>query len=141
MEDQDQLPVKQSRVGRPPKHGIYRPDALVPLTEEKSLYILSILYGDASLVRNQDKIAVELLARNLAKIELMDLYLQEHGLFLDEQKGTLQPILKVYWTALAAATRQCDSLGLTPAARARLGLRVAQVEDLAGQIARRDDDA
>ena len=124
------------RRGRPPKHGAYSETALMPLTEKKMAFIEGILSGAKLMITPVDNIAKELLARNLAKVDLIDKFLAERGLFLSLEEGRPQPILKIYWMALNSATRLCESLGLTPAARARLGLKAAQAVDLASQVYR-----
>lgn len=121
--------------GRPKKHGAYSEMSLIPLQDTKLRLIDDILSGDAAaIITPIDRIAKELLARNLAKIDLIDMYLSEKGLFSDVAKGVPQPILKLYWLALNSAGRLCEQLGLTPTARARLGLKVAQTVDLASAI-------
>ena len=120
--------------GRPKKHGAYSETALIPLQDSKLKLIDAILLGERAIITPADSIAKELLARNLAKIDLIDKFLAEKGLFLSLDEGKPQPILKIYWLALNSAARLCEQLGLTPSARARLGLKVAQVVDLASQI-------
>jgi len=120
--------------GRPPKHGAYSETSLIPLQDKKLKLIDDILLGERAMISPADSIAKELLARNLAKVDLIDKFLAERGLFLNLEEGRPQPILKVYWMALNSAARLCEALGLTPAARARLGLKVAQAVDLASQI-------
>jgi hypothetical protein len=75
------------------------------------------------------RVTVELLARELARIELADLWLEEHGI-LDE-RGQPQPILKVrsIWTNSAA--RLANDLALNPSAQAKLGLAAAQAKGVA----------
>jgi phage terminase small subunit len=135
--------VKDKGIGRPPKHGAYAGRELIPLTSEKTAFVLRLLEGQAVMIGPADEVAVELLARNLAKIELIDRYLQVHGLFSDKE-GTPQPVLRIYWQAMNAAMRQCDALGLTPSARVRLGLSLASAKhDLAArmQVDREQEDA
>lgn len=120
--------------GRPPKHGAYSETALIPLQDKKLKLIMDILSGERAITTSADNIAIELLARNLAKVDMIDKFLAERGLFLSLEEGRPQPILKVYWMALNSAARLCEQLGLTPTARARLGLKVAQAVDLASQI-------
>lgn len=120
-------------VGRPPKHGAYSGRELVPITAEKTTMIRGLLSGTMTAIGPTDEVAVELLARNLAKIEVIDRWLQVHGLFAAEE-GTPWPILRIYWQAVSAAARMCEALGLTPAARVRLGLTTAQAQDLAARM-------
>lgn len=120
--------------GRPRKHGAYSDTALIPLQDTKLRLIDDILRGERPATAPVDRIAMELLARNLAKIDMIDLYLEEHGFFVNIAEGKPQPILKIYWLALNSASRLCEQLGMTPSARARLGLKVAQTVDLASAI-------
>lgn len=111
-------------VGRPPTHGSYSGAQLIPITQEKQLMVMELLGGTATAIGPTDAVSVELLARNLAKIELIDRYLQVNGLFTGD--GEPQPVLRIYWVAMNAAVRQCNDLGLTPKARLSMGLQVAQ---------------
>lgn len=148
MEDIKQLPVGQSTIkrhrGRPPVHGLYSKFVLTPLTEEKQKQVLEIVAGQRGLIVASDQIAVNLLARVLAQIDLMGRWLSEHGLFTDDASGSgrcaVSPILPQYLNAIKVASRLCDQLGLSPEARVRLGKGVAQVEDLASKIARAKED-
>lgn len=122
-----------TRDGRPPKHGAYSGKELIPITREKTDLIRGLLTGEVTAIGPTDAITVELLARNLAKIELIDRWLQVHGLFSDKE-GTPQPVLRIYYQAVNAASRLCESLGLTPGSRVRLGLTSAQAQDLAARM-------
>lgn len=121
------------KTGRPPKHGAYSGRELIPLTQEKGALIAGLMTGNVTAIGPTDAITVELLARNLAKIELIDRWLQVHGLFSDKE-GTPQPVLRIYYQAVNAASRLCEALGLTPASRMRLGLVTAQAQDLAAKM-------
>lgn len=126
--------------GRPPKHGAYSGSQLVPVTEEKTALVRGLLAGTMQLAGPTDAVAIELLGRNLAKIELIDRWLQVNGLFADRE-GNPQPILRIYWQATNAAMRLCDALGLTPTARVRLGIGIARAEgDLAAEMARQKQE-
>ena len=135
------MTVPKRKPGRPPKHGGYSGTELVPITKEKVALINSLLTGSVTIIGPVDEVAVSLLARNLAKIEIIDRWLQVHGLFSDEKLGTPQPVLKIYWAAMNGAARMCDALGLTPTSRMRLGLGMAHVaSDLGERMADARED-
>lgn len=118
--------------GRPPKHGAYSGSALVVVQKEKRVMIDGLLAGTEVAIGPADAIPLNLLARNLAKIEVIDRYLIVNGLF--EGDGTPRPILKMYWQAVNSAARMCDQLGLTPSSRMRLGLQYVHAKDIAAGI-------
>jgi len=128
--------------GRPPKHGAYSGNVLVPITEEKRHEILDVLYGQNIPNAKTDRVYVDLLARCLAKIEVMDRWLTVNGIIGADKDGLPipQPLLKVYWAAVNSAMRACDNLGMTPAARYKLGREMLATEkDLGARMARADD--
>lgn len=135
--------MPKRRPGRPPKHGAFSGVELIPVTSEKRQEIMEVLHGTALAVAPSDSIYVDLLARNLAKIELMDRWLTINGLICTDKDGNQvpQPILKVYWVAVNAAMRACDQLGLTPTSRTKLGGEMLRTErDIAADMASRRDD-
>ncbi len=125
-------------IGRPPTHGSYSGRQLVPITKEKQLMVMGLLGGSATAIGPTDAVSVELLARNLAKIELIDRYLQVNGLFT--KGGEPQPVLRIYWVAMNAAVRQCNDLGLTPKARLSMGLQVAQAGKSLAELMSQDKE-
>ena len=109
--------------GRPPKHGAYSGNVLIPITNEKRAEIMDVLYGTQLPIGRSDFTYVDLLARSLAKIEVMDRWLSVNGIIGADKDGIPipQPLLKVYWAAVNTAMRACDQLGMTPSSRMRLG--------------------
>ena len=139
MEDYEELVPTNSRVvkrrpGRPRKHGVYAPSELAPLTDRKVKLIFEIMTGEQMLIAPQDEILIRLLAQNLAQIELITRYLQEHGIIADEVKGTVQPIYALQLRALDSAVKMLTQLGFTPASRAKLGSLWAQATDFGEAI-------
>ncbi len=124
--------------GRPLKHGMYSKYSLVPLTHQKSKEIMDALSGQRLLVAPSDQIAVNLLARLLAQIELMGRWLGEHGMFTesDEGKMLVSPIMSQYVGAIKHASSICGTLGLTTESRIKLTKGIAVTEDLASKIQR-----
>ena len=130
-------PEGKPRIGRPPKSGAYSGSALLPLMNEKKAEILEVLRGHKVAIGPTDTVAVGLLARALAHIELIDRYLATTGFFeTDAETGKMvpAPVLRLYYVALNSASRQCDALGLTPKSRIALGMVLMQAEDLAGRM-------
>jgi transcriptional regulator with XRE-family HTH domain len=73
--------------------------------------------------------AVTLLAQQLARIEIVNEYLARVGLL--NEKGEPRPVLKVLSTWENSAARLLDQLGLTPTARARLGVDLTRMKGAA----------
>ncbi len=124
--------------GRPPTHGGYSGNVLIPITNEKRAEIMDVLYGNDLAIVQSDRVYVDLLARSLAKIEVFDRWLTVNGIIGKDKDGLPipQPLLKVYWAAVNTAMRACDQLGMTPASRYRLGHDMLVVErDLGARMA------
>jgi len=140
-DSKDGAVVKRPK-GRPPKHGAYSGNMLIPVTKEKRQDIIDVLYGKDVPVALSDKVYIDLLARSLAKIELMDRWLTVNGIITRDKDGAPipQPLLRIYWAAVNSAMRACDQLGMNPASRYRLGHDMLAVEkDLAARMAEDDD--
>lgn len=90
--------------------------------------ILEQLNASAPVYDPADDHARDLLAGNLARIRLVELYVEEHGL-LDEN-GELRPVLRDLPRWQESATRQLRELGLTTLSRAELGLDIARARHL-----------
>jgi hypothetical protein len=69
---------------------------------------------------------VELLARELARIELADAWLDDHGII--DSTGKPAGILKMRSVWTNSAARLANDLALNPTAQARLGVHVAQAK-------------
>ena len=69
------------------KHGRYAKKMVLmtPKIHRRKRQIIDLLEGHKFPFGEIDMIAVELLARNLAKIDMVDTYLAEHGLW--DEKG------------------------------------------------------
>lgn len=75
-----------------------------------------------------DEPSIRLLALVLARIETVNEWLADRGVFRTK-RGDPQPILKVLSTWENTASRLCDRLGLTPTSRAALGLDLARAHE------------
>jgi len=74
-----------------------------------------------------DEVTLRLLALTLCRLELAEQWLGEQGsLFAPGRKGDVWPIVKLMQSWESAAAKLCASLGLSPAARARIGSEAAQ---------------
>lgn len=116
----DGQPVNGQQSGEPGRamtHGASADIALAPRATELADYLRSIVPAAAE----SDEPTVRLLALTLARIETANEWIAEHGIFTGKA-GKVQPVLKVLSTWENSAARLCDQLGLTPTARARLGV-------------------
>ena len=129
-----EVPPGRRPRGRPIKHGAYSRFALGPLTKNKRAEILDILKQEHRVLGPGDILLVDMLARMLAKVELIDRWLAAHGMFKDGSVGELQPVFHDWKGAVIASRQLLNDLGLTPAARSKLRLPYAQPQDLAEQI-------
>lgn len=112
------------------KHAGYSEIVLAPLVEEMKKEILQLMAGEGlSHIKPVDQIIVANLARCLARLQRFDAYLEERGDIME--KDRINPVLKVYFTALESARRYCEALGLTPISRARLGIDLSKSWDFA----------
>ena len=75
-----------------------------------------------------DEPLLTLLALTLARVEIVNAWLDQHGLFRNARGSEPQPILKQLQSWENAALRLCAELGLSPSARARLGVARAGVD-------------
>jgi hypothetical protein len=75
-----------------------------------------------------DEPTIRLLALVLARIETVNDWLSEHGVFRTS-RGDPQPILRSLSTWENTASRLADRLGLTPTSRAALGLDLARAHE------------
>jgi hypothetical protein len=124
------MAVKEKRPrGRPPTHGLYSSKALVPLIVDKRNMIIELVRGERLPISKLDGVAVELLARCLAKVEMIDRYFADFGMFADEAKGVPWGIWKYYQAVINTSVRLCNDLGLTPTARGALSKHIAAALD------------
>ena len=104
------------------KHGAYSPARVASEAVSIAARLREIVPG----YHPSHDPTVELLARELARIELADRWLDEHGIL--DGHGNPAPVLKIrsIWTNSAA--RLADDLALNPTAQAKLGLNVARAK-------------
>ena len=82
-----------------------------------------------------DRILVKRLCRNYAFLYITDKWLSKASPFLLEDKQfDFQPILKTRAVYERLVIHFCNALGLTPDARSRIGLNVAQTYSLAKEL-------
>jgi phage terminase small subunit len=97
--------------------------------------LVNEMLAQPGFISKADRLAIELLARNLAKVEMIDRWLQIQGLFT--KTGEPQPVLREYSRLVNSANRLLNDLGLTPRARGELSAnlsRLAKSGDLASAI-------
>ena len=117
------------------KHGRYAKKMVLmtPKIHRRKRQIIDLLEGHKFPFGEIDMIAVELLARNLTKIDMVDTYLAEHGLW--DEKGVPRAILSYYHNASTLAVNLCDKLGMTPTSRVKMGMQLSAGErDFAAAI-------
>lgn len=85
-----------------------------------------------------DRIVVELLAREIARIREADAYLAKHGV-LDEN-GVPRPALKLLERAGANAVELMRELALTPKSRAAIGVDLVRSIDLVKAMSEKDPE-
>lgn len=94
-------------------------------------------FADAAPVRAADgglpaadEAAVELAALALARVRRVTAWLDATG-YIDERTGNVKGAVRYLEEATRTADSLLDALGLTPRSRAKLGVHLAHVEDLA----------
>jgi hypothetical protein len=117
-------------------HGVHQVALLQPQTRQLADQINAILSGDAgAYIRPADQVTVGLLAVALRRIKQAEEYLDKVG-GLTNKQGQVRPVAELLVKLLKEARELCNTLGLTPQARARLGLNVARTStDLAQLLA------
>ncbi len=87
-----------------------------------------------------DTAAVHLLAQTLVRLERVKVYLDTTGLFDQKTGEPRQAILDLEARLRREAVSMLDRLGMTPSARARLGLDLARTIDAAQVMSEPDPD-
>lgn len=112
------------------RHGAYSPLRLAPRADEIATELREIVPART----DADEPTVRLLALTLAQVEAASGYVAERGIV--DAKGKPQPILRHLGTMTNTAARLCDRLGLTPTARAALGLDLVRAGETLDALAR-----
>jgi hypothetical protein len=121
------------RAARGDPHGTYAIHSTQPETQALVAEILTILQGEGlHHVRQADRVTVELLAVVLRRIRQAEAYLDRYGLV--GKGGALRPVAQWLTRLLAEARGYCETLGMTPLARARLGLDQGKALDIAAAL-------
>jgi hypothetical protein len=115
------------------RHGCYSPKALAPRAAE----IEEQVYASAAWLGPSDTIAVSLLARTVARVELADAAIHQVDEragspltpYVTEKREALDRLRRDMRSWINLATKLAAELGLTAASRARLGLDVARTRD------------
>jgi len=113
---------------------------LQPQTRLLAEQLKAILEGDAATyVRPADEVALGLLAVVLRRVQQCERYLDRVGT-LTTARGATRPAAELLLRLIREGRELCNSLGLTPQARARLGLNVARAStDLATLLAEEEE--
>ncbi|MDO9231660.1 MAG: hypothetical protein Q7U36_04265 [bacterium] len=92
-------------------------------------------------IQEIDRILVKRLCRNYAFLYITDKWLSKTSPFLlDNNQFDFQPILKTRAVYERLVIHFCSALGLTPDARSRIGLNVAQTYSLAKELSELEYD-
>lgn len=128
----DGRPVAGAEPGntRAASHGAYS-----RVVEPRAAVIEAELRTLLPVASASDAPAIRALARVEARIEIVSEWLAQHGLLRAGDRP--QPILRSLSTWENTALRLYEHLGLTPAARLRLGLEVVRARDAARAFAER----
>jgi hypothetical protein len=105
-------------------HGLYAKLTLQPRADELAGWLREIVPAAAAT----DEPAIRVAAMVFAQVERGAEYVAEHG-WIDEA-GEPRALMRALPTLQAEARRWCEVLGLTPAARAKLGLDLVKGKDL-----------
>lgn len=118
--------------------GVHTIDINQPATRAIAEQIHGILEGDSSaFIKPCDQISVNLLAVCLRRIQQIEAYLDKVG-GMTNKKGSVRPIVEYLVKLLREAREYCNSLGLSPTARAKLG---ADSAAMLGHIRPGEDEA
>ena len=99
--------------------------------------------GDDGELPAADAVAVRLLAECTCRLDDVAANVRDFGVF-DQRTGDVRPVVELERRLRLEARDHAEALGMTPAARARLGLDLARTVDLAQEWAeadRRDREA
>jgi hypothetical protein len=115
-------------------HGVYAATRVQPATQALAAEILAILDGEGlGHIRPADRVTAELLATTLRRVHQAEAYLDRTGLVA--KGGTVRPLATLLVSLLREARAFCETLGMTPSARAKLGLDTARTFDVAAALA------
>jgi hypothetical protein len=115
-------------------HGAYSITPAQPETAALAERILEVLSGDGlGHVRPADRVAVELLAVALRRLQQVEASLDRAGLLT--RRGQVRPVAGLLVQLLREARAYCEALGMTPLARAKLGLETGRALDVAALLA------
>lgn len=129
--------------GRPTTHGAYAVVARDRL-EQRAAEVFEALAADAPL-RNADgslpaadSVAVRLLAECLCRLDTIAAHLRDHGIL--DAEGNVKPVVEVEGRLRREAADHAEALGMTPRARAKIGMDLIRAE-VAAQGASEDREA
>lgn len=115
-------------------HGLYSSRARAPVEQRFAESLRSAMREGLGRVYSEvlDEHAIRRAARALATVEMVEAQIDEHGI-----DGLSERVIKDYHRSASSADRWLSDLGMTPAARARLGVDAAKALDLVEAIERR----
>ncbi len=117
--------------GRPPTHGAYGAVARVRL-EEKAREVYDALAADVPLrnadgsLPGADAVLVRLLAECLCRLDSIAAHLRDHGILGAD--GDVRPVVEVEGRLRREAADHAEALGMSPRARAKIGMDLIRAE-------------
>lgn len=115
-------------------HGMYSKRIRGPMEETAALAIRGAMQSGLGHVYNEvlDEHAIRRAARYLATVEMVEALIDERGI-----ENLSDRVLMDYDKAQTRLEKAFETLGMTPAARGRLGVDVARASDLIAALADR----
>lgn len=112
-------------------HGIYSDRVRAPVEERLAEVLRRSMAEGLGTVYNEalDEHAVRRAARALATVEMVEAWIDQHGV-----EAVSNRLAETYRTAGNQSTKWLQQLGMTPAARAKLGVDVAKQYDLVAAL-------
>jgi len=126
--------------GRPASHGAYAQIARDRLEQRESDVfdaLAALRNADGSLPA-ADAVAVRLLAECLLRLDSIAAHLRDHGIL--DGEGNVKPVVEVEGRLRREAADHAEALGMTPRARAKIGMDLIRAE-VAAQGASEDHAA
>lgn len=127
-------------------HGGYAAVAAARM-DAKATEVFAALAADAPLKENgglpaADAALVRLAAECLCRLEDVTANVRDFGLFEQRgrRKGQIRPVVELEGRLRREAVGYLEQLGMTPAARAKLGLDLARTRDLAEEMSGLEGD-
>lgn len=116
-------------------HGAFAVRTTDPASQALADHLWSVLEGEPqAILRQADRPALESVAVLIRQRQRLAEWLEEHGPV--DERGQVRPAVEALIKLSRALLEHANALGMTPAARAKLGLDVARTASIADEFAR-----